>query len=116
MIARTLPFFLVASAFAQEATTVRTVAPAPATEARTFDLPGRTEPIEQARIFSRATGTVKERPLDIGDRVKEGDTLFIVEAMKTMNAITAPKGGTVKEISVADGTPVEFGQTLCVIA
>jgi len=46
----------------------------------------------------------------------EGDTLFIVEAMKTMNAIAAPRGGTVKEICVADGNPVEFGQTLCVIA
>ena len=54
--------------------------------------------------------------ISVGKTVKEGDTLFIVEAMKTMNAITAPKGGTVREISVADGTPVEFGQTLCVIA
>ena len=39
-----------------------------------------------------------------------------VEAMKTMNAITAPKSGTVREICVADGSPVEFGQTLAVIA
>jgi acetyl-CoA carboxylase biotin carboxyl carrier protein len=54
--------------------------------------------------------------ISVGKTVKEGDTLFIVEAMKTMNAITAPKGGTVLEISVTDGTPVEFGQTLCVIA
>lgn len=54
--------------------------------------------------------------IGVGKTVKEGDTLFIVEAMKTMNAITAPKGGTVAEISVTDGTPVEFGQTLCVIA
>jgi len=52
----------------------------------------------------------------VGKSVKEGDTLFIIEAMKTMNAITAPKGGTVTEIHVTDGTPVEFGQTLCVIA
>ena len=54
--------------------------------------------------------------ISVGKTVKEGDTLFIVEAMKTMNAITAPKGGTVTEINVTDGTPVEFGQTLCVIA
>ncbi|HJS45825.1 MAG TPA: biotin/lipoyl-containing protein, partial [Rhizomicrobium sp.] len=54
--------------------------------------------------------------ITVGKSVKEGETLFIVEAMKTMNAITAPKGGTVTEIHVADGTPVEFGQTLCVIA
>jgi acetyl-CoA carboxylase biotin carboxyl carrier protein len=52
----------------------------------------------------------------VGKSVKEGDTLFIIEAMKTMNAITAPKGGKVLEINVADGNPVEFGQTLCVIA
>jgi acetyl-CoA carboxylase biotin carboxyl carrier protein len=54
--------------------------------------------------------------ISVGKAVKEGDTLFIVEAMKTMNAITAPRSGTVTEIHVADGTPVEFGQTLCVIA
>jgi len=52
----------------------------------------------------------------VGKAVKEGDTLFIVEAMKTMNAITAPRGGTVKEICVTDASPVEFGQALCVIA
>ncbi|HJT42610.1 MAG TPA: acetyl-CoA carboxylase biotin carboxyl carrier protein subunit [Rhizomicrobium sp.] len=52
----------------------------------------------------------------VGKTVKEGDTLFILEAMKTMNAVTAPKGGTVQEICIQDGTPVEFGQTLCVIA
>lgn len=54
--------------------------------------------------------------ISVGKTVKAGDTLFIVEAMKTMNAITAPHGGTVKEIGVKDGDPVEFGQTLCVIA
>ncbi len=51
----------------------------------------------------------------IGQAVKEGDTLFIVEAMKTMNAITAPRSGTVKEICVENGQPVEFGQTLLVL-
>ncbi len=51
----------------------------------------------------------------VGQTVREGDTLFIVEAMKTMNAISAPRGGTVLEISVSDGQPVEFGQTLLVI-
>jgi acetyl-CoA carboxylase biotin carboxyl carrier protein len=54
--------------------------------------------------------------ISVGKTVKEGDTLFIVEAMKTMNAITAPRGGTVTEINVGDGTPVEFGQILCVIS
>jgi acetyl-CoA carboxylase biotin carboxyl carrier protein len=54
--------------------------------------------------------------ISLGKTVKEGDTLFIIEAMKTMNAITAPRGGKVTEINVTDGSPVEFGQTLCVIA
>ena len=52
----------------------------------------------------------------VGQEVKEGDTLFIVEAMKTMNAIPAPRSGTVKEICVENGQPVEFGQTLLVLA
>jgi acetyl-CoA carboxylase biotin carboxyl carrier protein len=52
----------------------------------------------------------------VGDAVKEGDTLFIVEAMKTMNPIVAPRSGTVSEICVHDVQPVEFGQTLLVIA
>jgi len=51
----------------------------------------------------------------VGSQVKEGDTLFIVEAMKTMNAITSPRSGTVKEICVENGQPVEFGQTLLVL-
>jgi acetyl-CoA carboxylase biotin carboxyl carrier protein len=54
--------------------------------------------------------------VSVGQEVKEGDTLFIVEAMKTMNAIPAPKAGTVKEICVENGQPVEFGQTLLVLA
>jgi acetyl-CoA carboxylase biotin carboxyl carrier protein len=51
----------------------------------------------------------------VGQSVKEGDTLFIVEAMKTMNAIPAPRSGTVKEILVENGAPVEFGQTLLIL-
>ena len=51
----------------------------------------------------------------VGQQVKEGDTLFIVEAMKTMNPIPAPRSGTVKEILVENGAPVEFGQTLLIL-
>lgn len=51
----------------------------------------------------------------IGDQVSEGDTLLIVEAMKTMNHIPAPKSGTVKRILVEDGSPVEFGAPLMII-
>jgi acetyl-CoA carboxylase biotin carboxyl carrier protein len=52
----------------------------------------------------------------VGDRVTEGDTLLIVEAMKTMNPIVAPRSGTIQEICVTDAQPVEFGQPLLVIA
>ena len=52
----------------------------------------------------------------VGQTVKEGDTLLIVEAMKTMNPITAPHGGVVREICVKDAEPVEFGQTLIIIS
>jgi acetyl-CoA carboxylase biotin carboxyl carrier protein len=51
----------------------------------------------------------------VGDAVKAGDTLLIVEAMKVMNPITAPEGGTVKKILVADAQPVEFDQPLVII-
>ena len=51
----------------------------------------------------------------VGDSVKEGDTLLIVEAMKVMNPITADKAGTIKAILIDNGQPVEFGQPLVVI-
>ena len=51
----------------------------------------------------------------IGAQVKEGDTLMIVEAMKTMNHIPSPRSGTVKRILVDDGNPVEFGSPLMVV-
>jgi acetyl-CoA carboxylase biotin carboxyl carrier protein len=51
----------------------------------------------------------------VGDSVKAGDTLLIVEAMKVMNPITAPSGGVVKKVLIADGQPVEFDQPLIVI-
>ncbi|MCT4556985.1 MAG: acetyl-CoA carboxylase biotin carboxyl carrier protein [Pelagimonas sp.] len=53
--------------------------------------------------------------ISVGAQVKEGDTLLIVEAMKTMNHIPAPKSGTVKRILVEDGAPVEFGAPLVIL-
>jgi acetyl-CoA carboxylase biotin carboxyl carrier protein len=53
--------------------------------------------------------------VQVGSAVKEGQTLLIVEAMKTMNHIPAPKSGTVKRILVEDGTPVEFGTPLMIV-
>jgi acetyl-CoA carboxylase biotin carboxyl carrier protein len=53
--------------------------------------------------------------VEVGDAVKAGDTLLIVEAMKVMNPITAPEGGVIKRIMVADAQPVEFDQPLVLI-
>ena len=50
--------------------------------------------------------------IEIGQKIKKGDTVMIVEAMKTMNHVPSPIDGIVKEISVEDGQPVEFGQTI----
>ena len=52
---------------------------------------------------------------EIGKKIKKGDTIMIVEAMKTMNHVPSPLNGTIKKICVEDGSPVEFGQTLVII-
>ena len=73
-------------------------------------------------VMSPMVGTVYIAPepgaqpfVKVGQTVKEGDTLLIVEAKKTMNPITAPHGGVVTEICVKDAEPVEFGQILIII-
>ena len=53
--------------------------------------------------------------VSLGDSVSEGQTVCIVEAMKTMNQIPAPRAGTVRRILVEDGAPVEFGAPLLII-
>ena len=53
--------------------------------------------------------------VETGKKIKKGDTVIIVEAMKTMNHVPSPKDGVVKSINVEDGQPVEYGQTLVVI-
>ena len=53
--------------------------------------------------------------IEIGQKIKKGDTVMIVEAMKTMNHVPSPLDGIVKDISVEDGQPVEFGQTIATI-
>ena len=52
---------------------------------------------------------------DVDKKIKKGDTVMIVEAMKTMNHVPSPFDGTVKEICVADGSPVEFDQVIAII-
>ena len=53
--------------------------------------------------------------VDVGSAVKAGETLLIIEAMKTMNQIPAPRAGTVVQILIEDGQPVEFGEPLMII-
>jgi acetyl-CoA carboxylase biotin carboxyl carrier protein len=53
--------------------------------------------------------------VDVGSKVVAGDTLLIIEAMKTMNHIPAPRSGTVTQILIEDGQPVEFGEPLMII-
>ncbi len=74
-------------------------------------------------VTSPMVGTAYRAPepsapafVELGQTVTEGQTVMIVEAMKTMNQIPAPRSGTVKEILVEDGQPVEYGEPLLVIA
>jgi len=92
------------------------VAPAPAAAAPSSGPPAGAVPSPMVGTVFVASEPGRPPFIGVGKTVKEGDTLFIIEAMKTMNAITAPRGGKVIEINVTDGSPVEFGQTLCVIA
>jgi acetyl-CoA carboxylase biotin carboxyl carrier protein len=93
-------------------------APAPSASAE----PAAAKGPHPGAVTSPMVGTVYVAPepgaqpfVKVGQTVKEGDTLFIVEAMKTMNPIPAPRGGTISEICVNDSQPVEFGQTLVII-
>ena len=74
-------------------------------------------------VKSPMVGTVYTRPspdadafVKVGDKVKEGDTIVLIEAMKTFNPITATKSGKIEEILVEDAQPVEFGEVLFIIA
>ena len=93
----------------------------PAAEVEAAPGPGSAKPTGVA-VKSPMVGTVYLQPqpgappfVRVGERVTEGQTLLLVEAMKTMNPIPAPRGGTVKEICVENGAPVEFGQTLLIL-
>ncbi len=75
------------------------------------------------KIISPIIGTAYLAPepggkkfIEIGKKIKKGDTVMIVEAMKTMNHVPSPTDGIVKEITVEDGQPVEFGQTIAILS
>ena len=90
-------------------------ASAPATADDPAKLPGAvTSPMVGTVYLSAEPGAAPF--VKVGDAVSEGQTLLIVEAMKTMNHIHAPHSGTVKRILVEDGTAVEFGSLLMIVA
>ena len=74
------------------------------------------------QITSPIIGTAYHAPepgakkfIEVGKKIKKGDTVMIVEAMKTMNHVPSTSDGIVKEICVEDGQPVEFGQTIIIL-
>ncbi len=78
--------------------------------------------IEGTRVKSPIIGTAYLAPepgakkfVEVGDKIKKGQTIMIVEAMKTMNHVPSTSDGEVKKILVEDGQPVEFGQTLILL-
>jgi acetyl-CoA carboxylase biotin carboxyl carrier protein len=81
-----------------------------------------TKDISGIQVTSPIIGTAYHAPepgakkfVEVGKKIKKGDTIMIVEAMKTMNHVPSTADGVVKEICVEDGQPVEFGQTIIIL-
>lgn len=97
---------------------------APVTAAAPAAAPAVAEPASSVKtIDSPMVGTVYLAPepgagnfVSVGDEIKEGDTLMIIEAMKVMNHLPSTQSGIVRRVLVADGEPVEFGQPLIELA
>jgi acetyl-CoA carboxylase biotin carboxyl carrier protein len=111
----------VAAPVMQQAVVAPPPASAPAAAAPVADV--KEDPAQHpGAVPSPMVGTVYLQPepgagsfVSVGDQVKEGQTVLIIEAMKTMNQIPAPRAGKVTRILVEDGTPVEFGSPLVII-
>ena len=108
---------------AAAAAPLRCAAPAAACGAAAAAPPPRAEPAEDPGVVNSpmvGTAFLQAEParrafVKVGDAVTEGQTLLIIEAMKTMNPIPAPRAGRVKRILVEDAQPVEFGEPLVII-
>ena len=82
----------------------------------------KTQSVSGTEVKSPIIGTAYLAPepggkkfVDVGKKINKGDTIMIVEAMKTMNHVPSPVAGIVKKICVEDGQPVEYGHTIAVI-
>ena len=98
----------------------------PRRAAAAMPMPAAAAPADPAKhpgaVTSPMVGTAYRGPapgaapfVDVGSKVVAGETLLIIEAMKTMNQIPAPRSGTVTQILIEDGQPVEFGEPLVII-
>ena len=110
------PVFAAPAAIAPVAAAPVAAAPAPAVSAAPTvrDL-SNAQKSPMVGTFYRAPGPNAPAFVEIGQQVKAGDTLCIIEAMKLMNEIEAEKSGVIKEILVDNGTPVEYGEPLFII-
>lgn len=107
---------------AAPATATIAAVPVPALPAADMAMAGSDNLNPAGAVSSPMVGTVylsqspSEPPLvNIGDTVSQGQTLLLIEAMKTFNEVKAPHGGTVSRIAVTNGQPVEFGELLAVV-
>ena len=96
--------------------------PSPKTNVSNFDSNLSEKNKTGIEVKSPIIGTAYHAPepgakkfVEVGKKIKKGDTIMIVEAMKTMNHVPCPMDGTIKEICVEDGQPVEFGQTIAIL-
>ena len=93
------------------------------TPSSTSGTPIQTQSVKSGtEITSPIIGTAYHSPepgakkfVEVGKKIKKGDTIMIVEAMKTMNHVPSTADGTVKEICVEDGQPIEYGQTIIIL-
>ena len=92
------------------------------TSAITETSSGKTKTISGTEVTSPIIGTVYHAPepgakkfVEVGKKIKKGDTVMIIEAMKTMNHVPSTSDGLVKEICVDDGQPVEFDQKILIL-
>ena len=95
----------------------------PSADKNTTSIPKvETKTTSGTKVTSPIIGTAYHAPepgakkfVEVGKKIKKGDTVMIVEAMKTMNHVPSTSDGVVKEICVEDGQPVEFGQTIIIL-
>lgn len=92
-------------------------APAVASDLKTVDVLNTANALKSPIVGTAYRASSPGAPffVEVGQTIKEGDTLLIIEAMKVMNPIKAPKSGVIKQILVEDNSPVEYGEILMVI-